>query len=993
MSDVLGAAVLRLDVDRGPLTKGLAGAQAESTGAFSRMAGSWKRLAMVGVAGVGAALAGVGVAAVRLGQDFDRAYDTIRVGTGATGKALEGLRRDFREVIKDVPASFDDASTAIADLNTRLGLTGKPLQERTKQFLELSRINNEDLGGSIRAVTRLFGDWSVRTGDQRRVLDQLFRTSQATGISVTELSTRMVDFGSPLRNLGIRFDFAAAMFARFEKEGVNTMTLMPGLKFAIKNMAQPTDELAKRFERLGINARRPEEGLMQTFEAIKRATPDKAKILAFEIFGARAGPDMAAAIREGRFDLDELMRTIRNGRDTIMGAGRETMDFGERWTLIKNRVFVALEPLVIRLFDAMGRGMDKLAIATDWLQRNAGPAWADVRRAIADVIAVIDGPLTAVLGFVLGAARKQLAGIVQAFQGAFELIRGIIDIFAGLFTGDFNRMWKGIKGLFGGALDYLVGLLRATTAPLRHAGELMTRGIIKGVKAVPRLLAEAGRWVLHRIIDAFRSLPGLLRRAARWYLDTLVSGVKAFRGSWAGLGTWVLARIVDGVTTIGGGIAGVGRWIRARIGEFVRAIPDAFRNIGGWVLARIVDGVTTIGGGIANVGNWIRARIAESLREVAKGFRSAGGAVIGWIVDGIKGGANKLVGFLNAIIDKINILPAVNIGDIPRFAAGGLWDATRGGVARRPMAIVGEEAPEHPEYVIPTNPRWRGRALDLLDDAVEALTGQRLAYYARGGRMARTGGPLDVAKDAGRAALGALPVPLPLKLLLDGGRALIGELPKPSVLPRWMQGLGGWIVGKITGWIKDRAGELTGGGGLGNFPPSWEAIGRLAAAFGLTMTSGYRPGDDGYHGVNRAKDWSNGFGPTPQMLKFAQTVAGVFGSKMLELIYTPLGWGIKNGVRVPPYAAEDHYDHVHTAFRKGGVFGRLPYFGGGGVVPGPVGSPQPIIAHGGETIGTPEVHVHFADGMEWLRDFIRVVIRNGNREVRQVALAGVRPGR
>lgn len=36
-------------------------------------------------------------------------------------------------------------------------------------------------------------------------------------------------------------------------------------------------------------------------------------------------------------------------------------------------------------------------------------------------------------------------------------------------------------------------------------------------------------------------------------------------------------------------------------------------------------------------------------------------------------------------------------------------------------------------------------------------------------------------------------------------------------------------------------------------------------------------------------------------------------SGLLELIHTPLGFGVKNGARVAPYAENAHYNHVHVA--------------------------------------------------------------------------------
>jgi hypothetical protein len=115
-------------------------------------------------------------------------------------------------------------------------------------------------------------------------------------------------------------------------------------------------------------------------------------------------------------------------------------------------------------------------------------------------------------------------------------------------------------------------------------------------------------------------------------------------------------------------------------------------------------------------------------------------------------------------------------------------------------------------------------------------------------------------------------------------------------------------------------GGLGGGaaGGVDAFTP-------IAQRMGLTMTSGYRPGDPGWHGANRARDFSNGTGPTPQMMQFAQYLASTYGSNLKELIYTPLGFSIKNGQQVAPYAQGAHYNHVHVAYALGA--GNPAFFG------------------------------------------------------------------
>jgi hypothetical protein len=113
--------------------------------------------------------------------------------------------------------------------------------------------------------------------------------------------------------------------------------------------------------------------------------------------------------------------------------------------------------------------------------------------------------------------------------------------------------------------------------------------------------------------------------------------------------------------------------------------------------------------------------------------------------------------------------------------------------------------------------------------------------------------------------------------------------------------------------VKFEMGNIGGKGGPGavdQFTPA-------ASSFGLQVTSGFRPGDPGYHGANRARDYSNSTGPTQQMMSFAQMLASSYGSSLSELIYTPLGFSIKNGQVVPPLASAAHYNHVHVAYGLG----------------------------------------------------------------------------
>jgi hypothetical protein len=82
------------------------------------------------------------------------------------------------------------------------------------------------------------------------------------------------------------------------------------------------------------------------------------------------------------------------------------------------------------------------------------------------------------------------------------------------------------------------------------------------------------------------------------------------------------------------------------------------------------------------------------------------------------------------------------------------------------------------------------------------------------------------------------------------------------------------------------------------------------------------------------------------------------------------------------------YDVSQAQYKVFEDFKKFPAFGGsfaqGGTVPGPVGAPRMILAHGGEVVtptddGSPKISLHFAPGTEWLRNFVDVRVQQTTR--------------
>lgn len=111
-------------------------------------------------------------------------------------------------------------------------------------------------------------------------------------------------------------------------------------------------------------------------------------------------------------------------------------------------------------------------------------------------------------------------GVVAVFQGGWQVLKGVFDVFIGIITGDWTQAWNGIKQIFSGIWTSLSGVAQAGWGALKgifNAGV----GFIKGVMHFS--LSAEGEAIMN-------SLLGGLKRA--W------ESVKSFVG---GIGKWIKA--------------------------------------------------------------------------------------------------------------------------------------------------------------------------------------------------------------------------------------------------------------------------------------------------------------------------------------------------------------------------------------------------------------------------------------------------------------------
>jgi hypothetical protein len=105
------------------------------------------------------------------------------------------------------------------------------------------------------------------------------------------------------------------------------------------------------------------------------------------------------------------------------------------------------------------------------------------------------------------------------------------------------------------------------------------------------------------------------------------------------------------------------------------------------------------------------------------------------------------------------------------------------------------------------------------------------------------------------------------------------------------------------------------GGWVGDSPAGLNPAVKSIAAWAINKYPGAQASDtvapragSSFHPSGGAVDLVSS-----NMLAMARGIDRNFRTRLEELIYTPLGYSVSSGQKVPPYAQADHYDHVHIA--------------------------------------------------------------------------------
>ncbi|MFI2431860.1 peptidoglycan DD-metalloendopeptidase family protein [Streptomyces sp. NPDC018693] len=270
---------------------------------------------------------------------------------------------------------------------------------------------------------------------------------------------------------------------------------------------------------------------------------------------------------------------------------------------------------------------------------------------------------------------------------------------------------------------------------------------------------------------------------------------------------------------------------------------------------KIKDAAKLVGEAFGSARDAVKAHWFEVAQIAAKPVNF----IIEWVYNkGIKAVFDKVAGFVG--MEPLPKGPKL-LDTNPKFlAAGGTvgdgWGVARPMVTNKPTAIVGEGDPRFPEYIIPTDPKYRSRAKALWQAAGVQL-------LEKGGVLGKIGGALDWTKDTlsdvvggaiDWAKTGADLMTNPGKVwdalmrpILSKVAAGVGSSTMGAAVGKYPAKMAAGIKDKITSAVSGLFSGGDGGGGGGNGPwarPVNAPFGTRFGVAGSMWSSGHHTGLD-----------------------------------------------------------------------------------------------------------------------------------------------------
>lgn len=580
-----------------------------------------------------APIVGFGKASLDSFNEVDGAMDTVIKKTGATGAEAEALNDIMKELAtsSDVAGtSFEEASVAVGEINTRFGVTGDQLTDLSKQFIKFAKINDSDLNSSIDSVQKALASFGMETKDASALMDVLTRTSQKTGVSVDTLASGLVSNSAAFQEMGLSAYQASEFMGQLEVSGADMTTVMSGMQKALKNATadgMTMDEALSALQNTILNGKDGMDGLTASYD----------------LFG-KSGANVYEAVKNGTIDFQNMNSSVgilNESLGVVSGTFTETQDGIDQMTVAQNSMKDAMSEVGATIGETLAPMLSDLAeavrgVAEWWRSLNPETQQFIIKAAM---LAAVLGPVLIIIGSLISA----IGTIITTIGGAVTAI-GALTAAEGTAAAVTTGVVVPSLAALSATLLPIIGVIAAVAAVVG-----VVIAVVKNWGAITEWVGEKWSAFKDFIGDLWGGIKMMASDAWNGIKDGIQNAVQGAKdwlnGAWEGIKTtasnaWnnmkttasnVWNGLKTGVTTIVDGL-------KSSVSEKWSAIKE--RASSAW--GSIKDSISSKAGSIKEAAVSAFNGMRDGIKGVLDGAQSWGADMMSNISSGISGAIGKV---------------------------------------------------------------------------------------------------------------------------------------------------------------------------------------------------------------------------------------------------------------------------------------------------------------------------------------------------------------
>lgn len=393
--------------------------------------------------------------------------------------------------------------------------------------------------------------------------------------------------------------------------------------------------------------------------------------------------------------IKPMFEKFANGLSSIVSTLLDTFNtyvapILDEWAVKFSEVFGQhIQPLINDFIEFIGKIADAI-----------GDIWQNVLVPFINWVISTIVPAVAPVIEEVGKIVMDLLGVIaDVIDGIIKVLGGIIDFIAGVFTGDWDRCWKGIQSIFEGIWTAISGFLSGIWEVIKgivSAALEAIKGIIEVALSLISGIIQTDlnliKNIFQIVLDAIQTLVSTVFNAIKTAIQTIMNAIKTVVTTiWNAIKTsisTVLNAIKTVVTTVWNAIKSVVTTVMNAIKSAITTAWNAIKSsittvlnsikssvTGAWntIKSSVTGTVNTIKSGVSTGFNAMKTSISNVMDSIKTKIQSVFNGIwsfIKGIINTILGGIESLVnGLISAINGMIKAMNKLNF-DVPDWVPG-----------------------------------------------------------------------------------------------------------------------------------------------------------------------------------------------------------------------------------------------------------------------------------------------------------------------------------